>query len=105
MTCAHFDFKPEAAILASKQQFIANPASFDLSNATTILHALSLLNEIDDAVMEATRRSKLTSVGPAELNMTERRHICKLLISMKILSKKVCLEEFPLSVRHMISRF
>ena len=95
MTCTHFDFKPEAAILASKQRFIANPYGFDVPSATTMVQALCLLNEIDDDVMEAVRQSRLAFVGPAELSMTERRHVCRLLIAMKILQSKACPEDPP----------
>ena len=105
MTCAHFDYKPEVAIRASKRQFAANPTHFDVSSVTVLVHALCLLNEIDDVVMEALHRSRLTSVKPADLSKTERKHLCKLLIAMKFLYGKVCLEEPPYVLVDMISRF
>ncbi len=105
MTCAHFDFKPEVAILASKRQFTANPTHFDVSSVTVLVHALCLLNEIDDTVMEALHRSRLTSVKIADLSTTERKHLCKLLIAMKILYDKVCLEEPSVALGDMIYLF
>ena len=58
-----------------------------------LVHALSLLDEIDDPVMEALRQSRLTSVEPSELTVVQRKHVCKLLIALKILYNKACLEE------------
>ena len=93
LTCSHFDFKPEGAIRECKRFFVDNYAKFAVGNVTMLVHGLCLLDEIDNPVIEALRQSKLASVAPSELSVAQRKHICKLLIALKILYNKVCFEE------------
>lgn len=82
----HMDVPQPGAVEAAKEYFKQNSSQFTVSDAVRFLWSLSLMGALDSDIFTAAKVSALKDITPNQLSFEDKRQLCQLLISWRILN-------------------